>query len=184
MVFLDRFDVRYPRSLDAGKRYLAVAPDRVQHPEVRRPVPSSLKSRRNSADYLLIAPTAFLEAAQALVEHRQSQGLRSRAVALEEIVQEFGHGEAHTQAVKDYLAYAYHRWQRPSPRYVLLLGDATYDPKDYLRTGVQDRIPAMMVKTSYLWTASDPSYAQLNGDDVLPDVALGRLPAATVDEAR
>lgn len=41
-----------------------------------------------------------------------------------------------------------------------------------------------MVKTSYLWTASDPAYAAVNGDDVLPDLAIGRLPAASVEEAR
>jgi hypothetical protein len=35
-----------------------------------------------------------------------------------------------------------------------------------------------------MWTASDPSYARVNGDDILPDVAIGRIPASTVDEAR
>jgi hypothetical protein len=39
-----------------------------------------------------------------------------------------------------------------------------------------------MVRTSYLWTASDPSYAMVNGDDLLPDLAIGRLPAASVAE--
>jgi hypothetical protein len=42
----------------------------------------------------------------------------------------------------------------------------------------------MIVKTSYLWTASDAAYASLNGDDVLPDLAIGRLPAATASELR
>ena len=42
----------------------------------------------------------------------------------------------------------------------------------------------MMVKTAYLWTASDPSYAMVNGDDLLPDLAIGRLPAASIEEAR
>jgi hypothetical protein len=41
-----------------------------------------------------------------------------------------------------------------------------------------------MVKTSYLWTASDPAYGTVNGEDVLPDVAIGRLPAASAAEAR
>lgn len=41
-----------------------------------------------------------------------------------------------------------------------------------------------MVKTSYLWTASDPSYAAVNGDDILPDLSIGRLPAATVEQVR
>ena len=30
--------------------------------------------------------------------------------------------------------------------------------------------------------ASDPSYAAVNGDDILPDFAIGRLPAATVEQ--
>jgi len=41
-----------------------------------------------------------------------------------------------------------------------------------------------MVKTSYLWTASDPAFAAVNGDDILPDLAIGRLPAANPEEAR
>jgi hypothetical protein len=39
------------------------------------------------------------------------------------------------------------------------------------------------VKTSYLRTVSDPAYASVNGEDLLPDIAIGRLPAASLDEA-
>ncbi len=70
------------------------------------------------------------------------------------------------------------------PRYVVLVGDATYDPKDIYGTGVLNHVPSPIVKTSYLWTSSDPSYARVNGEDVLPDLALGRLPAATVAQVR
>jgi hypothetical protein len=105
-------------------------------------------------------------------------------VAIEDVYAEFGFGEASPQAVKDFLSYAYHQWKAPAPRYVLLLGDATYDPKDYLNTGYADRIPALMFKSSFLWTVSDPSYAAVNGDDSLPDLALGRLSAGSVAEAQ
>jgi len=44
-------------------------------------------------------------------------------------------------------------------------------------------LPALWTKTSYLWTASDPALAAVNGDDLLPDLAIGRLPAASVEEA-
>jgi hypothetical protein len=104
-------------------------------------------------------------------------------VAIEEVFDEFGFGEAGPEGLKAFLEYAYHHWSA-SPRYVVLFGDATYDRKDYLQTGVRDRVPALMLKTSYLWTASDPLYAAVNGEDRLPDLALGRLPAATLDEAR
>ena len=109
---------------------------------------------------------------------------RSVEVAIEDVFAEFGFGETTPQAVKDFLSYAYHNWDPPSPRYVVLLGDATYDYKDYMKTGVSNRVPPLMVKTSYLWTTSDPTYASVNGEDLLPDLAIGRLPAATVDEAR
>jgi hypothetical protein len=42
----------------------------------------------------------------------------------------------------------------------------------------------MMARTSYLWTASDPAYGAVNGEDLLPDLAIGRLPVATVDDVR
>src|SRR3989304_6546993 len=50
---------------------------------------------------------------------------------------------------------AYHPWRKPPPRYVVLLGDATSNFKDYLGTGVVNQLPALIVKTSYLRTASD-----------------------------
>lgn len=96
---------------------------------------------------------------------------------------DFGFGEPTPEAVRDFLSYAYHYWKSP-PRYVVLLGDATYDYKDYMSTGVSNQVPPLMVKTSYLWTTSDPSYASVNGEDLLPDLAIGRLPAASVGEAR
>src|SRR6266851_2210724 len=149
----------------------------------RRPgLPSA--PRRSGADYLLLAPQAFLPAAQPLLDLRQRQGLAVKAVALEEVYQDFGHGEAAPQAIRDFIAYAYHFWQSPSPRYVLLLGDASYDYKDFLHSGTVNRVPPLLVKTSFLWTASDPAYAAVNGDDLLPDLALGRLPAASVEEAQ
>jgi hypothetical protein len=105
-------------------------------------------------------------------------------VALEDIDSEFGFGESHPEAIREFLSYAYHHWQKPAPRYVVLAGDATYDFKDYLGTGVKNRVPPMIEKTSYLWTASDAAYASVHGEDPLPDLAIGRLSAASIDEMR
>ena len=44
-------------------------------------------------------------------------------------------------------------------------------------------MPALRVKTTYLWTASDPLLGAVNGEDGVPDLAIGRLPAATPEEA-
>ena len=169
---------------EAERSYLVVAPEAVLRPDVRPLVQNTLKSNDNQADYLMIGPRAMLEVAQPLLDWRSEQGLTVMAVPVEEVYQEFGFGEERPEAVRDFLAYAYHQWSAPSPRYVLLLGDATLDPKDYLQTGLTNQVPSPPVKTSFMWTVSDPSYAAVNGEDVLPDLAIGRLPAATVEEAQ
>ncbi len=171
-------------SVEAGRRYLVVSRQAVLKPEIRVPLRTDLKRESNEAEYLLIGPRDFLGAAAPLLDLRRRQGLSVRAVALEEIDSEFGFGESHPRAIRDFLTYAYHHWRKPAPRFVLLAGDGTYDFKDYLGTGVTNRVPPMIEKTSYLWTASDAAFGAVNGDDLLPDVAIGRLPAASVGELR
>jgi hypothetical protein len=108
----------------------------------------------------------------------------ARGVAIEDVFDAFGYGEARPEAIREFLSYAYHFWGSPSLRYVLLLGDATYDPKDYMGTGTLNHVPAYPLKSTYLWTVSDPAYAAVNGEDLLPDLAIGRLPAASLEQAQ
>jgi hypothetical protein len=168
---------------EAGHRYVLASGDGLLAPRVSTPLRSTLRSTRNQADYVLIAPEAFLEAAQPLLERRQDQGLTTKAVSFEQIASEFGHGRPSAQAIRDVLAYAYHSWQQPSLRYVLLLGDSSYDPRNFTGFDQGAPLPAMWAKTSYLWTSSDPTFGAVNGEDLLPDVAIGRLPAKTLAEA-
>ena len=138
---------------------------------------------QNQADYILVAPRDFMDAAQPLLDRRQSQGLSAVAVSFEEIAETFGHGQPSPEAIRDFLSFAFHSWARPSPRYVLLLGDATYDPQRFQTASWASPLPALWAKTSYLPTASDPALAAVNGTDLLPDLAIGRLPAQTPAEA-
>jgi hypothetical protein len=105
-------------------------------------------------------------------------------VATEELADEFGFGENRPEAVRGLVEYAYQHWRRPSVRYVLLVGDATYDPKNHLGAGTVNHVPPYMLRTTYLWTVSDPAVGAVNGEDLLPDLAVGRLPAASAEEAR
>jgi len=170
---------------EAGRRYLAVSQQGLLAPRVAAaPVASTLREATSQADYLLIAPRAFLSAAARLVERRRDQGLAARAVAFEEIADEFGHGRPSAEAIRGFLAYAYQSWARPSPRYVLLLGDASYDPRNFTGVAQPAPLPALWTRTSYLWTVSDPLLGAVNGEDELPDLAIGRLPATTPEQAQ
>jgi hypothetical protein len=167
---------------EAEHSYLVVSPDAVRTPTTRRVSKTiRLKTTTQQADYVVIGPREFLGAVSPLLQLRRSQGLKAKAVAIEDVYSEFGFGEETPKAIKDFLTYAYHSWDQ-APRYVVLAGDGTYDFKDNLQTGVENQVPPMMVMTSYLETASDPAYAAVNGEDLLPDLAIGRLPAATIEE--
>jgi hypothetical protein len=79
---------------------------------------------------------------------------------------------------------------RVSPRAELsgpgsvLLGDATYDPRRFSAgTTLDSPLPALWGRTSWLWTALNPVLGAVNGEDEVPDVAVGRIPATTVEEA-
>jgi uncharacterized delta-60 repeat protein len=205
LVMLDRFRVRYHRAttvlesaryvldisegtprwamsgFDSESRY--VASDVALRPEVRAVRRTKLRTDHQT-DYLVIGPEAFLNEARPLLRHRAKQGLRVMTASTDDIASEFGWGELTSESIREFIADVYHHARGRKLRYVLLLGDATYDYKDYLGTGVVNQVPPYMVRTSYLWTASDPTYAAVNGDDELPDVAIGRLPAANEDELR
>jgi hypothetical protein len=167
----------------AGHSYLVAAGLGLLTPRVAKPPASTLRDTGNHADYLIVAPRAFLAAAEPLLERRRSQGLSARAVAFEEIASVFGAGQPSAEALRAFLSFAFHSWARPSPRYVLLLGDASYDPRNFMGGSRPAPLPALWTRTAYLWTASDPLLAAVNGDDALPDMAIGRLPAASVEEA-
>jgi hypothetical protein len=118
------------------------------------------------------------------VDHRGGQGLATAAVAAEDIYDAFGHGEPSPQAIRDFLSYAFHSWTAPSPRYVFLLGEATFDPKGNLGALARsNRLPSPIIETAFGWTASDPLYAAVNGDDTLPDIGIGRANANSTTEA-
>jgi hypothetical protein len=168
---------------EAAHRYVLASPEGLLAPRVSAPVRSTLRRSTNQAEYVVIAPEAFLETARPLLERRRDQGLTAKAVSFEEIASEFGHGRPSAQAIRDFLAYAYHSWTEPSLRHVLLLGDASYDPRNFSGFDQGAPLPAPWGKTSYLWTASDPTLGAVNGEDLLPDVAIGRLPAKTLAEA-
>ncbi len=48
--------------------------------------------------------------------------------------------------------YAATTWKK-KPRYVLLAGDASYDPKNYLGFGDLDVVPTKLLDTTFMETA-------------------------------
>lgn len=161
---------------------LAMTDSQIEHPvQVARNQPSSWYNYKQGADLLIITHQNFVNTLAPLVALRRSQGLEVAVVDVDDIYDEFGYGTHVTPAVRDFLSWATHQWQRP-PRYVLLVGDCSFDPHNYLGLGQFDFVPTRFLDTEYMETASDDSLADFNNDGV-PEIAVGRLPVRTASDA-
>lgn len=138
-----------------------------------------LKEAGRGADYIAIVAAAegFEEAIAPLLSHREKQDFQVATIPADQIFDEFGHGRRTPAAIRDFLAYAVANWQ-PAPRYVLLVGDASYDIYHYTEGPNQDLLPTYLVYTEYAgYVASDTWFTLLEEGNLAPALAIGRLPA-------
>jgi hypothetical protein len=153
----------------------------INHPAtVTANQPSSWNSGVNSADMVIVTHKDFRQAIEPLAAQRSSQGLNVAVVDVEDVYDEFSYGAHTPYAVRDFLAWTTTHWQT-TPQYVLLVGDSSWDPRNYLDQGNNDFVPTKLIDTSLMETMSDDWVADFNNDG-LAEMAVGRLPGRTSAE--
>ena len=158
------------------RHYSLFDADTLLHPDIAL-APPALEPLPQGADYIIIAHPSLAQAMRPLAQFRQEQGLRTTLVTTEQIYLKFSAGMQSPQAITDFLRWATQTWPQPAPRFVLLAGDASYDPLDYLDAPNKNLVPTQFVETQVMGeTASDTALADLDADG-LPDLAIGRFPA-------
>ncbi len=153
--------------------------------------PSSLKDRSRQADYVIIAHPRLLRAIEPLAAFHRRRGLEVAVVAVDDVYDEFNHSILDPAAIRDFLSYAYHEWRRPAPRFVLLVGDASWDAEgsssryhggapyaSEVALSHRNLIPTWSYEGDQGRAASDNFFASVDGGDHLPDLAIGRFPVA------
>lgn len=172
-----------PRS-KAPRLFYAFAAGQFQQPAALSfNQPSQLNSGANGADFLLISHQTLLPSAAPLATTRQGQGLSVARVDVEDIYDEFSFGVHGPQAIKSFLAHTVTHWSAP-PRYVIFLGDASYDPRKYVSPPGSnfDLVPTKLVDATFSETASDDWLTDFD-DDGIANIPVGRLPVRTTAEA-
>jgi hypothetical protein len=130
-----------------------------------------------SADYLVLAHPAFASQAQEIVALKNAQGLRARAVDITRIYDRFSGGVPEATAIQKALRSV------PGLRYALLVGDDTLDYHNYYNLEPFPVLPSLSDwETESGRVPSENRYADLD-DDGAPDIAIGRLPVQTTEEA-
>jgi len=77
-------------------------------------------------DYLIVAHPSLIDAVRPLAEFHEKRGLKVAILDINAVYDQFNHGITHPQAIRNLVDAAYHQW--PSrPRFLLLVGDASFD---------------------------------------------------------
>jgi len=139
--------------------------------------PAGLYSPVN--ERLLPAVSVDADGITPLVERRANQGLLSRTVMLQDIYDDFNHGIENPWAIRSFLAFAANSWA-VSPRYVLLVGEGSYDYKDNKGNG-DCIVPSVVVAASERLYGCDNPLADTDTNGA-PNIAIGRLPVMTTNE--
>ena len=162
---------------------LALAEDGVASPAgIHANHPSHWHSAQSGSEIVMVSHEDFAGSLPPLVRAHQAEGKSSAVVPVNDLYDEFTFGEHSPYAIRDFLQTASTAWHTV-PKYLLLNGRASVDPRDYLGFGQLDFVPTMIVPTTGLMTASDDWFSDYN-DSGMPTIATGRLPVATADEAK
>jgi uncharacterized repeat protein (TIGR01451 family) len=161
---------------------LAVAADRVASTAgVRQNHPSHWYRAQAGSQIVMVSYEAFADALSPLVQAHKAEGKSAVVVPVTDLYDEFSFGEHSPYAIRDFLQTATKVWHT-APKYLLLNGRPSVDPRNYLGFGHLDFVPTKIVPTTSLMTASDDWFSDFNNTG-MPTIATGRFPVSTADEA-
>jgi hypothetical protein len=166
---------------DAGRYYLYTEADIHAPVELRRiRIPDYVDDGRQ-VDYLVVTHANFRAQAERLAEYRrQSDGYSTVVADVADLYNAYNEGHKSPAAIRAFVQEALERRPEPKPRFLLLVGDASWDAKQRKTTTVKvDFVP------TYGNPVSDNYYVSFTGQsfDVTPSLSVGRIPAETAGQA-
>lgn len=144
---------------------------------------NNLSSTNNSAEYLLITNKKFLQVAdeyKSFIEN--SYQINAKVIDVDDIYDNYSNGFFNPEAIRTFLETANRNWQDPIPKYVFLVGGATYDyhGNKHKYQGYPEKknyVPSFGASVSdnwfVIWDSTGANIPQMN---------IGRIPVETVEE--
>ena len=160
---------------------LALADDQLATPvSLIAHQPSNLHAAQPGASMVVLTVPQFAAQMQPLVAMHQSAGTSAMLISVDAVYDEFNFGERTPFAISSFLKTATAAWTN-KPQYLLLGGDASVDPRNYLGFGFFDFVPTRIIPTAVLKTASDDWLSDFNNTGIAT-IATGRMPGRTPDD--
>jgi len=192
----------FSTSLTGERKYfLAAKPPTYRKPAMQRVFPVDLKNVTTSPNMLIVCNALFEDAADVLAAYRRNRlpfysSPNVSVVTTSEIFDNFSGGLTDPMALRNYCKFLYDNFTggggAPLLTYLLLLGDANADYRniatsqpDYVPTNLNLGLKQAIGVGAY---ATDEWFVLMDIEDeragrAAPDIAVGRLPAASTAEA-
>ena len=162
-----------------GMPFLATAGAAAPH-EVRADLASDLRMPSHRGAYVVVAGPGLESEAAALAAYREARGLSTVVARVEDVYDEFNGGLKSPWAIRDFLQFAAENWAEP-PLFAFLAGDGSLDHHNLNGLG-EDLIPMPLTSSGDGLIPADNLLADWIGDDGVPELAIGRLPAQSAGE--
>lgn len=174
--------------------YIAVGPNGYYSPiEVSLPKLSpNLRLLTYHNAYLAIGAENLIEALQPLLTWRANQGYQTIGIPLQAVYDQYNYGIPEPGAIQSFVNYVL--TQSPdSLKFMVLVGDASYDPRGYISPMDPNSLPTFLIQTSFGGeTASDVLFGAKEGAPnhndtpitLWPNFAIGRIPARNPDQVK
>jgi uncharacterized repeat protein (TIGR01451 family) len=170
-----------PGSPGTERTLLAFSNDQISVPAALSfHAPSSLERPQPSADLVVIAYPDFAASVAPLVKLHETKGDSVSVVTTDQVFDAFNFGERSPFALQSYLQLLATSWHT-RPQAVLLVGGASFDPRNYLGFGDTDFVPSRMIETAAFKTASDDWLTDFKQTG-FATIPTGRLPVDTPAE--
>lgn len=146
------------------------------------------------ADYIIVTYQGFETHAERLANLHRAEGMSVHVVRIDQIYNEFSSGIQDAGAIRTFMKMFWDRGAsapETRPKYLLLFGDGTYDPKNRVPNSSNFILTYQMLNSESHISAmpSDDFFGMLDDSDAMNstdqvDIGVGRLLASTQENAR
>lgn len=188
----------FKQSAEALREFVAYKDNLLFTPEFSGSVPNQNIHGSDDVEYIIVCHPDFLEAAKELAEfHRHKNSMDVLVTTTTEVYNEFSSGSQDISAIRDMAKMFYERAGSNAvqmPRYLLLMGDASYDYKNRTASNTNFVPTFQSAESTYPINGfcNDDFFAFLDDNEDIEnttiantlDIGVGRLPVKNQQEAK
>ena len=151
-------DLSFQYNLADHNRFYLCSPSKIANvTSIEKAVTPHLIESPTPTDMFIIAPRELIPELEDYRNYRAAgDQINVSLIAVEDIFNQFSYGMYDPTAIRNFLKYTYENYPFPPPSAVLLVGDGSYDYRNYLKTATVNLIPPYLNNRDV--TASDDNY--------------------------